>query len=123
MRNLLLWILIYTLLLASSQIILKTGAGQIGGISFKGMGDLIPLILKVITNPMVIMGTLCMASSFLLWIYILSWFKLGVVFPLTAITYIFVALLSFFFLGEKLSAFNYTGIVLVAAGIFFLLYK
>jgi len=115
--------MIYTLLLASSQIILKTGASQLGGISLKGAGDVFPVFFKVITNPTVVIGTLCMASSFLMWIYILSWFKLGVVFPLTAITYVFVALLSYFFLGEKLSVFNYTGIAFIAAGIFFLLYK
>ena len=84
MRNLLLWILFYTLLLASSQIVLKSGAAQIGGISFKSFGDLFPLVLTLITNPLVVLGTLLMAASFFLWLYILSWFKLSVAFPLTA---------------------------------------
>ncbi|MEE8637671.1 MAG: hypothetical protein V3T21_01340, partial [Candidatus Margulisiibacteriota bacterium] len=84
MKNLFLWILFYTLVLASSQIILKSGAAQIGGISLKGLGDIFPLVITVIKNPLVILGTLFMASSFFLWLYILSWFKLSVAFPLTA---------------------------------------
>ncbi len=123
MKNLLLWILFYTLILASSQIILKTGAAQIGGISFKGFGDLFPLVLTLITNPLVVLGTLLMAASFFLWLYILSWFKLSVAFPLTALTYVFVALMSYFFLGDRLSFYNYFGITLIAGGIFFLLYR
>ena len=123
MRNLLLWILLYTLTLASSQIFLKLGVSEAGQISFKSINDLIPTILDILKSPLLILGTTLMGASFLLWVYILSWFKLGLVFPLTAITYIFVALLSFLFLGERLSAINYGGIVLVATGIFFLLYK
>ena len=123
MRNLLLWILFYTLLLASSQIILKSGAAQIGGFSLKGLGDIFPLAFTIIKNPLVILGTLLMAASFFLWLYILSWFKLSVAFPLTALTYVFVALMSYFFLGDRLSLYNYFGITLIASGIFFLLYK
>ena len=123
MRYLFLWVIFYCLLLASSQITLKSGASQLGGFSIKSLGDIFPLLLSVIKNPFIIIGTLLMASSFFLWVYILSWFKLGLVFPLTAMTYIFVALLSYFFLAEKLSLVNYFGITLIAAGIFFLLYK
>jgi uncharacterized membrane protein len=64
-----------------------------------------------------------MAASFVLWLVILSWFKLSLVFPLTALTYLFVALLSYLMLGEKLLLQNYAGIILIALGIFFLLYK
>ena len=123
MRHLFIWVVFYCLLLASSQITLKSGASQLGGFTIKGLADIFPLLLRIIANPMILLGTLLMASSFLLWVYILSWLKLGLVFPLTAMTYIFVALLSYFFLAEKLSLINYFGIVLVAAGIFFLLYK
>lgn len=115
--------LIYTALLASSQIFLRLGASQIGGFSLKAFKDLLPLILTILKNPSVLIGTSLMASSFFLWIYILSWFKLALAFPLTAIAYIFVAVLSYFLLGERLLFYNYLGIGLIACGIFFLLYK
>jgi undecaprenyl phosphate-alpha-L-ara4N flippase subunit ArnE len=77
----------------------------------------------VLKNPYVLGGTLLLGSSFFIWLFILSWFKLGVVFPLTAVTYILVALLAYFILDEKLSWYNYLGILLISGGIFFLLYK
>ncbi|KPJ69500.1 hypothetical protein AMJ44_03640 [candidate division WOR-1 bacterium DG_54_3] len=123
MKNLLLWILFYTLVLAFSQILLKLGVSQVGGFIIKDSKDLFFLTLQIIKNPLIILGIILMASSFFLWIYILSWFKLGLVFPLTALVYVFVALMSYFLLGEKLSALNYFGIILIATGIFFLLYK
>ncbi|MDD5382913.1 MAG: hypothetical protein PHH60_04590, partial [Candidatus Margulisbacteria bacterium] len=58
-----------------------------------------------------------------LWLAMLSWFKLSLIFPLTAFVYVFVALLSYFLLYEKLMPVNYFGVVLIALGIFFLLYK
>ena len=123
MRNLLFWILSYTLILAFSQFLLKSGVSQMGGFSIKGFKDILPLALGVLKNPLVMLGIILTASSFFLWIYILSWFKLGLVFPMTALVYIFVALMSYFFLGERLSALNYFGIVLIASGVFFILHK
>jgi drug/metabolite transporter (DMT)-like permease len=64
-----------------------------------------------------------MASSYFLWMTILSWFKLSVAFPLTSLAFVFVAVLSYFLLNEKLLPLNYWGIVLITSGIFFLLYK
>jgi len=123
MRNIFLWILFYTVILASSQVLLKLGANQIGAISLKEARDIFPVGLSLIKNPLIMGGIILMASSFFLWLYILSWFKLGLVFPLTAMTYVFVALLSFFLLGEKLSFINYFGIAFIATGIYLLLYQ
>ena len=123
MKNLLLWILFYTLVLAFSQILLKLGVSQIGGFVIKDSKDLFPLALQVTKNPLIILGIILMASSFLLWIYILSWFKLGLVFPLTALVYVLVAILSYSLLGERLSALNYFGVILIATGVFFVLYR
>jgi drug/metabolite transporter (DMT)-like permease len=113
----------YTLVLASSQILLKVGTLQLGHFSVKGPADIFPLLLVIIRNPMIVLGTVLMASSFFLWLYILSWFKIGQVFPMTALVYVFVALMSYFLLGERLSTIHYFGIALVTAGIGFLLYK
>lgn len=123
MRNSLFWILFYTLVMAFSQILLKAGVGQIGGFKISGSKDIFLITLQVLKSPFIMGSILLMVSSFFLWLYILSWFKLGVVFPLTALVYVFVALMSYFILGEKLSLINYFGIILVASGVFFLLYK
>lgn len=123
MTNVLLWMGLYALILALSQVILKAGTTQIGGVSIKGTGDILPFLFSLIRNPLVLVGTLMLASSYFLWVYILSWVKLSIAFPLTALAYVLVAFLSYFLLGEKLLLINYLGIALIAGGIFFLLYK
>lgn len=123
MRNLIIWVSIYAFALGLSQVLLKIGVNQVGSFQIKAIKDLFPIAFSVIRNPILIGGTLLMASSFFAWLYILSLFKLSVAFPLTALTYVFVAFLSYFMLGEKLLLLNYLGILLIAAGIFFLLYK
>jgi len=123
MKNLFIWILFYTAVMALSQALLKLGTNGIGVFQFKAAKDVFAFIFQVIKNPYILVSVLLMSSSFFLWMYILSRFKLGVVFPLTALTYVFVALISFFVFGERLSYFNYFGIMLIASGVFFLLYR
>lgn len=123
MKNLFIWILFYTAVMALSQALLKLGTNGIGVFQFKAAKDVFVFIFQVIRNPYILVSVLLMSSSFFLWMYILSRFKLGVVFPLTALTYVFVALISFFVFGERLSYFNYFGIMLIASGVFFLLYR
>jgi drug/metabolite transporter (DMT)-like permease len=123
MRNLLFWIVIYTLVLAYSQVLLKIGLNQLGPINIRDGKDVLPVAFSILTNFSVVFGVVLMASSFFLWIYILSGFNLSIAFPLTALVYVFVAILSALLLKEKLYLYNYSGILLIAIGIFFLLYK
>jgi len=123
MKNLFLWILVYTSVLALSQIMLKIGLNQVGSFGAKGIRELFALVTLVFTNFYVLSGTLLMAGSYFLWLAILSWFKLSLAFPLTAIGFVLVAVFSYFMLGEKLLPHNYLGILLIAFGIWLLLFK
>jgi drug/metabolite transporter (DMT)-like permease len=107
-----------------SQILLKLGMNRLAGVSAHDPRELFTLIITALKNPYLMIGAALLASSFFLWLVILSWFKLSLVFPLTALTYVFVAVLSYFVLGERLLLWqNYAGIVILAAGVFFLLYR
>lgn len=123
MRNILLWMLIYTFMLAFSQIMLKAGLTQIGSFSARTIKDFFIYTLHFLLNPYIVSGLSLLFASFILWIIILSWFKLSLVFPLTALAYVFIAALSYFMLHERLLLHNYIGIGLIAVGIFFLLFK
>lgn len=123
MRNFFSWVSFYTLIMAFSQILLKLGTNQIGTFAVKEFKDILYIGFQIIKNPYIISSVVLMSSSFFLWLYILSWFKLGLVFPLTAMTYVFVALMSLFIVGEKLTLLNYFGVLLIASGVVFLLYK
>jgi drug/metabolite transporter (DMT)-like permease len=110
-------------MLAISQVLLKYGLFQIGGVKVSGFQGAFFFTLAAARNPFVLSGTVLMASSYFLWMTILSWFKLSVAFPLTSLAFVFVAVLSYFLLNEKLLPLNYLGIVLITGGIFLLLYK
>lgn len=114
---------LYTFILALGQIFLKLGMSAISGIAVPNAKEALPLFLAMVRSPYLLAGTALLAGSFFLWLVILSWYKLGLVFPLTALTYIFVSLLSYFMLGDKLLPQNYLGIALIACGVFFLLYR
>jgi len=123
MRHLLTWMFIYTLVMALGQIFLKMGMSKMAGFSLQSTKDAFLILPGLLRSPYILLGAGLMAASFVLWLFILSWFRLSLVFPLTALTFVFVVLLSYFMLGEKMLIQNYAGIVLIAFGIFFLLYK
>ena len=123
MQNIFLWLLLYTLILALSQILLKVGLNNLGPLSFQSPGDIAHIAWAVLKDPPLLIGTFMMASSYFLWLAILSWFKLSLAYPLTAMGFVFVAVFSYFIIGEKLLFFNYFGIGLITVGVFILLYK
>ena len=100
---------------------LKLGTNQLGQLAVKDLKSLAMMILSVIKNPFIIAGMSLFVSGFFLWTYIISWVKLGAVFPLTAMVFVFVAWMSFFTLGEILTLTNYFGMLLIALGVYFLL--
>lgn len=123
MKSVLLLVFIYTFAMAAAQIFLKFGMQEMGALKVKGIKDVVWLVINIFKNKAIVSGMALMVSSFILWLYVLSWSKLSLVFPLTAFMYIFVAVFAYFFLGEKLAAYNYLGIVLIVSGVFFLLYR
>jgi len=94
-----------------------------GAFSIKGLQDILPLISSALKNHYVVVGTILLTLSSLFWITLLSWFKIGIVLPMTALTYVIVAIISSLLLGEGLSFYNYLGVVIITVGIYFLLYK
>jgi drug/metabolite transporter (DMT)-like permease len=123
MAHLAFLIIIYNFFLALSQIFLKTGLTKIGHFSVNEIKDLADFAFAMLKNPYILLGTALLASSFFLWVVILSWVRLSIAFPLTALGFVFIALLSYFLLEEKLLLHNYLGIGLISAGVFLLLFK
>lgn len=117
------WVFAYAFAMALSQVLLKIGVSQVGGLTFGGMSDNISLAVRVLTNYYILGSIFLMMSSFFLWIWVLSWNRLEVVFPLTAVMYIILPALAFFVFGEKLSPVNYFGIFLIVAGVYAVLYQ
>ncbi|MBI5399247.1 hypothetical protein HZB07_01330 [Candidatus Saganbacteria bacterium] len=123
MRNIFFWVFIYSLTIAFSQILLKIGLTKMAVFSANNFNELFLVGWSVLRNPYILFGTALMGGSYFLWLAILSWFNLSLAYPLTAIGFIFVAVLSNIMLGETMFLYNYFGIIIIAGGIFLLLYK
>jgi len=75
------------------------------------------LVLTVVRNPYVLAGVVFLAVFFFLYLAALSWADLSFVMPLTAMSYIFAALLAKFMLKEELSWFRWAGTLVITLGI------
>ncbi len=67
-------------------------------------------------------GMVLFFISAIVYIYGLSLERLSLIYPLTSLTYLWVAFLSARFLGEKMSPRKWLGILLIVIGIFMITY-
>jgi drug/metabolite transporter (DMT)-like permease len=77
------------------------------------------LLLGAIANPWIIVGICFLIGFFCTYITALSWADLTYVLPATAISYVFMALLSRVFLHENVTVAHWLGIGLITAGVGF----
>ena len=106
-------ILIATLCAASGEALLSVGMKQLGDISVTGPWKLLGLF----ANPLALSGVLLMGGFFFLYSSALSWADLSFVQPLTALTFVFGALIARFILGEQVSPWRWAGISFIVFGV------
>jgi len=75
-------------------------------------------IFEQIKNTHLILGIILFFFSILFYVFALRAERLSLIYPLTSFTYIWVALISIKFLGEKMNKYKWIGIVLIMLGIF-----
>jgi drug/metabolite transporter (DMT)-like permease len=110
-------ILLATLSAAIGESLLSYGMKRNGQVDLAVPSHWGQLILSVIRNPYVLAGVVFLAFFFFLYLAALSWADLSFVMPLTAMSYIFAALLARYMLKEELSWFRWAGTVVIILGI------
>ena len=106
-------LLLLSVVLASiGQLCLKAGVAPFADLSWTQLANL----LKVLTSPLVIVGFVLYAGSSLAWLIALTRTRLSYAYPFTALTFIFVVLLSRFILKESISLTGAAGIALICLG-------
>ena len=73
--------------------------------------------LNLILNPNIIMGVVFFAISFITWMIALSKIELSLAYPTVSITYIIIALASWYFFNEHISVYRWLGIGIIMFGI------
>lgn len=104
---------------AIGESLLSYGMRRYGVISLTEPSQLFILVFSVFRNPYVFLGVVFLAIFFFLYLAALSWADLSFVLPLTAMSYIFGALLAKFFLKEDVTWLRWVGTFVIVVGIVF----
>ncbi|MBC7963881.1 MAG: EamA family transporter [Steroidobacteraceae bacterium] len=102
---------------AVGDIFLTQGMRSSGDISTMGFRQIVDTVLKALTNWRLILGTAMQAVYFGLWLAVLSWEDLSVALPLQALSYVVVAFLAQWYLGENVTPLRWAGIGLICTGV------
>jgi uncharacterized membrane protein len=124
MKYVYIFFVIVLLLQPTSQILEKIGMTKVGKITTFGELLNIGTIIRIISNPYVIVG-LCLALiSLLFWLATLSSWNISYLYPLgSSLSQIILVTISVLFLHESMSVERWMGVVVIAAGCVLLNWK
>ncbi|MBI4216767.1 MAG: EamA family transporter [Chloroflexi bacterium] len=100
----------------AGQISLKHGVVQAGGINFTG-GQILPSLLKVVTNPFILLGLVFYAVSSMLWLEVLSNLNLSFAYPLISLGYVFSLIAGVMVFRELVGFWSVLGVSLIVLGV------
>jgi drug/metabolite transporter (DMT)-like permease len=110
-------VLLATLCAAVGETLISYAMKKNGQVDLKELSQWLKLIFSVVRNPYIFMGVILLGIFFFLYLAALSWADISFVLPLTALSYIFVALLAKFFLRENVSWYRWAGTLVIIIGI------
>jgi multidrug transporter EmrE-like cation transporter len=73
--------------------------------------------LNLLLNPNIMLGVVFFAVSFITWMIALSKIDLSLAYPTVSITYVIIALASWYFFNENISFYRWLGIGIIMLGI------
>lgn len=80
--------------------------------------DRFGLTWRIFANWWLLATGVAMVSATLLWMYLLKYYDLSVVHPLSAASFIFSMLLAWIFLGEAIPLVRWLGVAMIIGGMF-----
>jgi len=110
-------VMIAALFAAVGESLLSFGMRRYGAMSLAEPSNWLVLVSLVVRNPFVFLGVVFLGIFFFLYLAALSWADLSFVLPLTAVSYLFAALLAKFFLKEYVSWYRWAGTIVIVIGI------
>lgn len=105
------------LLNAAAQLLLKAGTNRIGTFAF-APENILPIGLRVASEPFVLGGLGCYVISVLIWIMALSRVEVSIAYPMLSIGYVINALAAWYLFGEAVTAQRMVGIGTIIVGVF-----
>jgi uncharacterized membrane protein len=102
---------------AFGNVFLSKGMKQLGDISQLAPLKMLSAAIAAMLNPWVLGGVLLLIVFFISYLTALSWADLSYVMPATAPSYLLLAALSYWMLGEQISPWRWLGTLLIMTGV------
>jgi drug/metabolite transporter (DMT)-like permease len=80
--------------------------------------DLAPIASQVLTSGYIWLGIACLLVFFIAHMLLLTWADYSYVQPATSLSYLTIAILSYFILGEAISPLRWLGVSVICVGVF-----
>jgi len=115
------WMLVLTgvLLNACGQLLLKAGTNSVGTFAFN-VENLLPVGIKLATEPHILGGLTCYVISVVVWTIALSRVEVSLAYPMLSIGYVVNAFAAWWLFGEVLTVERLVGIGVIIFGVFLL---
>jgi multidrug transporter EmrE-like cation transporter len=102
---------------ALAQLLLKAGTLRVGEFAFSAE-NIVPIGLRLATNPFIVGGVGCYVVSLVVWIMGLSRVPVSVAYPMLSVGYVVNAIAAWMLFGESLTAQKLIGIGFIVVGVF-----
>ncbi|CAL7963761.1 undecaprenyl phosphate-alpha-L-ara4N flippase subunit ArnE [Gammaproteobacteria bacterium] len=100
-----------------AQLALKTGIDRVGAFVFH-WSNFIPIVLKLMVSPWIIVGLFIYVGSVGVWLMVLSRTPVSIAFPMSSLAYVTSAIAAYYLLGENLSMLRIVGIIVILVGVY-----
>lgn len=105
-------VLCVTLVNAGAQVLIKNGANHLGA-----HPSLVSTGIAILTTPQLFTGYSLYALSMVLLVVALRHGELSAIYPVIALTFVWVTILSVMIFGDRMNASKLAGITLIVAGV------
>ncbi|HUZ47029.1 MAG TPA: EamA family transporter [Terriglobia bacterium] len=102
----------------SGDVLLSRGMKQLGGLHVWSFDGILHFFMRAFTSGSVWLGIAALLLFFISYLLVLSWADFSYVSPASALGYVLVALMGYFFLGEHVPPVRWLGIALICVGVF-----
>ncbi len=99
------------------DVMLSRTMTSLGAVTANGIGDILPLAQKILSQGSFWTAILCFTVFFALWSLLLAREDVSFIMPLTAVTYVISALLAGPMLGETVTPLRWLGTLIIVVGV------
>jgi drug/metabolite transporter (DMT)-like permease len=100
------------------NVMLGKGMKNVGTVATWAPSDLLLIASRVFMSGYVWLGVASLLTFFVAYMLILSWADFSYVQPASSVALLVVALLGYFYLGERISPLHWAGIFVICLGVF-----